>query len=116
MSPKSGRTLLVALSLFSLIACRTTRPPVITNCIGDGFGGCDGYDRSGRAISPGPSQLKNWWMAPQPEFAEFAAWCYNAKVDEAIRVLEQAAKDKTSIKDIQKVYFTPQKQEPIKSK
>jgi hypothetical protein len=55
-------------------------------------------------------------MAPQPEFAEFAAWCYNVKVDEAIRVLEQAAKDKTSIKDIQKVYFTPQKKEPIKSK
>lgn len=109
---RNGKTLLVVLSL-SLSACRTTRPPSISNCIGDGLGGCDGYDRTGKEIHKAPSELQNWIMFPQPEFAEFAGWCYNIKPEQVREMLEQAQKSTDAALLLRKAAFAP---EPKKEK
>ena len=108
---RNGKKLLVVLSLWvslgTTVSCRTTRPPAISNCIGDGLGGCDGFDRTGQEIHKAPSELENWIMFPQPEFAEFAGWCFNVRVEQAKEVLEKASQNKSSFKEVQAIYFAP---------
>lgn len=93
------------------VGCTTSRPPSVTVCLGDGLGGCDGNDRTGQRISKSPSELGpasptgSWLMMPQPEFAEFAAWCYDVDVKTALVILERATKNGDSLREAQKRYF-----------
>lgn len=75
---KLGRLLLASLGLLLLSDCRTSIPPKIEICIGDGFGGADCIEADGTKLYRSPSSLKNYWMTSQPDEANFTSWCYQA--------------------------------------
>lgn len=90
---KNGNRLCLILA-FLFSACRTSRPPDTSVCIGDGFGGanCQLIDGSPLAACCSkvmnqdgslkgyyclPSCLKNAWMTSETEEAHFVSWCYD---------------------------------------
>lgn len=87
----SGQKLFLVLAL-ALSGCRTSNPPVIDICLGDGFGGGDCKLRVGSRLRAGcmlihddkyycpPTLLKNAWMTTQEDMAAYAAWAADADV------------------------------------
>lgn len=68
------------LLLFLLLtSCRSSTPPQIEICLGDGFGGADCLLATGEKITRLPSELQNYWMSPSEDFSRFAAWCYDTR-------------------------------------
>lgn len=76
MRLKSGRMLCLALVLL-FSGCRTTRPPKIDICIGDGFGGADCVLKDGVKAYRSPTELKNAWITTQDDMARYSSWCYD---------------------------------------
>ena len=74
----SGRWLLVSLALFN--GCRTTTPPKIDICIGDGLGGSDCVLKTGARVYRLPSEMRNYWCTTQADMAAFSSWAYDADV------------------------------------
>jgi hypothetical protein len=73
--------------------CRSSQPPPIDICLGDGFGGADCTLSDGSHAYKTPSQLKNSWIIPdQKQAASFTGWCYDIPSDQA-----QAAMEKISL-------------------
>lgn len=76
MRLRNGKMLFLALVLV-LSGCRTTRPPKIDICIGDGFGGGDCVLKDGTKAYRSPTELKNAWITTQDDMAHYSAWCYD---------------------------------------
>lgn len=72
---KNGRTLLVVLALL-LSSCRSSVPPAIPICLGDGVGGADCVLEDGSRKYLPPSDLLNYWMTTQEGMKKFSSWCY----------------------------------------
>jgi hypothetical protein len=73
----SGKLLSLALVTLSLeLGCATSFPPPMELCMHDGAGGadCDLADR--KDVYRKPSELQNYIMMPQADFAAFAKWAY----------------------------------------
>lgn len=73
--------------------CRSSIPPAIEICLGDGVGGADCIERDNTKIYRPPSELKNYWMTNEPDEAAFASWCYNANPDQVQAVMNQKRLD-----------------------
>lgn len=78
-------------------SCRTSTPPAVDVCIGDGFGGADcalipdsplvpvcqsqpcpsGSTATNCYYCP-PTALKDSWITTQASESAFASWCYDA--------------------------------------
>ncbi len=76
------------------LSCRTSSPPPLDTCLGDGFGGADCSLREGSSLLAKcvslanggyycpPSATKNMWMTTQEDMRNFAAFCYD--VDQSV--------------------------------
>src|SRR4051812_30775572 len=91
----SGKKLLACLGLL-LNSCRTSTPPPMDICLGDGFGGADCQLRAGSEMisrcsqNPKgyycpPSALLNMWMTTETDEASFAKWAYDTNSSEPIQ-------------------------------
>lgn len=79
---KSGKLLLAA-SVILLSSCRSSTPPKIEVCLGNGFGGADCILKDGARKERLPSELQNYWMTNQDDIAAFSAWCYDTSLKNA---------------------------------
>jgi hypothetical protein len=83
---------LLFLVLATLTSCRSTNPPPVSVCIGDGFGGADCQltptsplvalcqkNADGSFFCP-PTALVNTWTTSQAEMAAFSSWCFDVPV------------------------------------
>lgn len=68
--------LLILLCIAFLIACRSDRPPPMTICILDRFGGGHCVDPTGVRVYKYPKDLENYWSANANDMRAFSAWCY----------------------------------------
>lgn len=91
---KNGRPLCLALAL-SFSGCRTSKPPVIEICIGDGAGGANCVESDGSRKYRLPSEMKNYWATNQPDQARFAAWCYDTNEANIETVMASIKKNAT---------------------
>lgn len=107
---KHSLSLVPLFSALALLAgCRTTTPPAIDICIGDGSGGADCILRENSRLKSScvateeggvycpPSVLENMWMTTPEDMAEYSRWCYdtNASVIRTqMDALETKAKPK----------------------
>lgn len=101
---KNGKQPFLAIALLLLNSCRSSIPPAIDLCQGDGFGGADCILVSGSPLRPlcssvddtqknrfkcPPSALLNTWITTQQSEKIFAAWCYDTSSEN----IEKAQKD-----------------------
>lgn len=63
-----------------LVGCRSSNPPAIDICIGDGFGGMNCTLKDGSHKYLKPSETENMWATTQEDMKLFASWCYNTSV------------------------------------
>jgi len=82
------RTLIIAF-ITVLFGCRSDRPPAITICILDEFGGGYCVDPHGQREYKYPSSLKNFWAANPADMQNFISWCYNANESELVSVKKE---------------------------
>ena len=75
-----GKLLLTVPGLLLLSSCRSSQPPKIEICIGDGVGGAECVEADGTQLYRTPSMLNNYWMTGQSDEANFASWCYESDV------------------------------------
>lgn len=87
-----GKKLLLAVGFLSLFGCRSSTPPKIDICIGDGMGGADCSLKKGSmmrekcsALTNGgfycpPSVLLNMWMTTQPDMEAWSSWCFDTSI------------------------------------
>lgn len=73
---RHGKAHCLGLALLLLSGCRSSVPPKIEICIGDGFGGADCVETDGSQLYRSPSSLKNYWMTSQGDEQNLAEWCY----------------------------------------
>ncbi len=71
-----GKMCLVVLAL-ALSGCRSSKPPAIGICIGDGLGGADCIGSDNSKFYMSPSDLKNFFMLSQSDEARFVSWCFD---------------------------------------
>lgn len=71
-----GKKLCLALAL-ALSGCRSSQPPKIEICIGDGVGGANCVESDGSNKYRLPSELQNYWMTNENDETNFASWCYD---------------------------------------
>lgn len=86
----NGVLLLGALGLAS---CKSSKPPVIEICIGDGVGGADCVERDNTKVYHPPSELTNYWMTNQADMAAFSSWCYAASNADVVTAMKSTAKE-----------------------
>lgn len=84
----AGKMRLAVLALVLDVGCRTTRPPAIEICAGDGLGGADCSEKDNSRKYRSPAELENYWMTNQDDMAAFAAWCYKSDIPTATKALE----------------------------
>ena len=83
----------IILSIFLIVSCRSSTPPEIEICIGDGLGGADcDLPKVGKVYRP-PTMLKNYWMTNQEDMARYSSWCYDANYEDIKKLLEKKRKD-----------------------
>lgn len=100
---KSGLMLCLSLALLASASCRSSKPPAIDVCIGDGAGGADCVLREGSALRfkcvreqrgwycP-PSALENAWITTGDDMEAYSSWCYDTSrknVRPAMRAIRQ---------------------------
>lgn len=69
--------------LLAVSGCRSSQPPQIILCIGDGLGGADcDVPGVGKEYWP-PTKLQNAWITTQDDMAKFAAWCFDTNLETA---------------------------------
>lgn len=88
----NGRTLCLSLAL-AISACRSSTPPKIDVCLGDGVGGADCQLLPGSVLADKceqlpngghycpPSALLNAWITTNQDMAKFAAWCHEVDME-----------------------------------
>ena len=81
--------LTLCLGLVALCSCRTSHPPKIMICLGDGLGGAECKMRDGSFEYWPPSKLKNAWISSQEDMAAFSAWCYDVKITRITKEMEK---------------------------
>lgn len=86
---KLGKLLLVGLGLLALESCRDSVPPAIEICIGNGVGGADCVESSGKKKYRLPSELTNYWMTSQPDMKNFSSWCYDIPADDVQKHMDR---------------------------
>lgn len=79
------------LAILGLLAssCRTSVPPKIEICLGDGFGGADCVETDGTQLYRAPSALKDYWMTNQNDETNFASWCYAVSAEDVRPAMAQ---------------------------
>lgn len=77
-----GRLLCLSLGLL-LTSCRSSVPPKIEICIGDGFGGADCVEADGTKKYRAPTDLLNYWMTGEADESNYSAWCYQTSASNA---------------------------------
>lgn len=82
------RTLIITF-IAVLTGCRSDRPPAMTICILDEFGGGYCVNPHGQREYKYPSSLKNFWAANAADMQNFISWCYNATQSEAFLVKKE---------------------------
>lgn len=90
-----GRRLCLALGLL-LVSCRTSSPPSIEICLGDGTGGGNCISREGVKFYRVPSELQNYWMTNQDDMKAFSSWCYQTSPENTaafMKLLKEKADD-----------------------
>ena len=86
-------SLLASLLVLSIIGCRTSNPPKIEICIGDGVGGADCIERDGSKLYRVPSQLLNYWMTNQIDETAFSSWCYDTSLQTTESISKTIARE-----------------------
>lgn len=89
---KTGGPFFLLLAL-PLLSCRTSVPPQIEICLGDGFGGADCVERDGTQMYRSPSSLQNYWMTNQVDESSFSQWCYQTTQENVDLHMQMIAED-----------------------
>ena len=84
---------LCLVSVILLSSCRSSQPPKIEICLGNGFGGADCILKDGTRKERLPSELQNYWMTNQDDISAFSAWCYNTSLKNATQGVENMKAD-----------------------
>lgn len=80
-------SVITTLLIISSLACRTSKPPGITICLGNGLGGATCKDPMGVVTHKSPSELENYWMLSPTDSLNFSKWCYDTSLDAATKGL-----------------------------
>lgn len=88
LRPFNGFGITAVIVTFCVLnSCRTSQPPAMSVCLGDGFGGADCQLAATSPLaqcctqnSQGwycpPTCLKDAWITSEAEESAFASWCY----------------------------------------
>lgn len=69
-------SLIVFIISFSL-SCRTSKPPGMTVCLGNGAGGADCVDQFGVRSTKLPSELEDFFMLSPSDASAYSSWCFH---------------------------------------